>query len=826
MLLRSKWNIVLGSLAILTAFALVDGISQPADAQTTLISFEQSEDASFVPTLIPDPAPLGVRDPDFYFIGFAGGPDTGYQDNLDPGNTTGPIADAPLNSSNGGAVVNWGVASFDPTPSTLSQEARNTGTWFIDDGPGGLDIQLGTVSTCIGAPASCAPSPVSGNQYAGFGGLMEGGQGYKYAGVMDLDNTQDFQIDSFWYANRGNGPPRLQVEYYATDDTTLLGVNTFAEGTDMRDDAGEPTVATWGDRWIGVAENFDPKFQQFTPTAQFQGVALGKVIFRSFSDGHRTEIPFFDNLWNGDVPSAHAPDGPGGHGVFFLDDILITAGGAAFNPNGYTRISFESDTNGPEAIGLCQDCAGGFPDADGALLGQVFNMSNGVVTSITNNAFANADLKINHGPGGQGTAAPGLNSAAGQYSDTEPDPVHGYQFLLSQAGANGNHSVTIDLENGPGYSFEGLWYANRGSAPPRVRIEYYDLNENLIGENSWSKPNEDTAISNGVGLGQFDGHRPEFQFLEVPDGSVFKGVAVSKITIISEAPNPASQSATFSVDDILLKAGGSAFVEPGDFRISFEASEGFSDTAGDTITGAVPAGIVSSWSSSGSGSAEWQIDEGQADGEGFPEDDDPVSGEQFGLSRPIGNGEHIVEMDLVNAANLALDSFFYAYRGSSPHDLTVEYFDLNEVSLGTDVYNGGVDPNDPDDGLSQPGFLPSFEKVTPTASFLNKALSKVIFTSAHTLGLGAAFALDDIVLSTVTFLDGDFNLDGTVDGLDFLEWQRTGGTPAELTDWQTNYGMTLPLAASSTAVPEPTSVTLLLLGLAVIGRRTRRPSVH
>jgi hypothetical protein len=72
-----------------------------------------------------------------------------------------------------------------------------------------------------------------------------------------------------------------------------------------------------------------------------------------------------------------------------------------------------------------------------------------------------------------------------------------------------------------------------------------------------------------------------------------------------------------------------------------------------------------------------------------------------------------------------------------------------------------------------------------------------------------------VATSPVTPGPGDLNMDGTVDGLDFLEWQRTGGTPAGLTAWQTNDGITSLLAAASTAVPEPTSVTLWLLGLVV-----------
>ena len=172
MLSRFKWNIVLGSLAILTACALVDGLSQPAFAQTTLISFEQAEGFP-APTLVPDMAPGGIRDPLWNFTGFAGGTNTGYA--AHPG---GAVPDKPLFPTNGGAVTNWGVASQDFDPGTPSNEARQVGSWFIDDGPGGIDLMSGTVPTCLGAPATCNPAPVSGDQMATFGFGMEGGVGY------------------------------------------------------------------------------------------------------------------------------------------------------------------------------------------------------------------------------------------------------------------------------------------------------------------------------------------------------------------------------------------------------------------------------------------------------------------------------------------------------------------------------------------------------------------------------------------------------------------------------------------------------------------------
>jgi len=66
---------------------------------------------------------------------------------------------------------------------------------------------------------------------------------------------------------------------------------------------------------------------------------------------------------------------------------------------------------------------------------------------------------------------------------------------------------------------------------------------------------------------------------------------------------------------------------------------------------------------------------------------------------------------------------------------------------------------------------------------------------------------------------GDFNFDGIVDGVDFLEWQRGFGTIYDSTDlanWTANYGTVAPLAVVSAAVPEPTTCILLMLGTAAM----------
>ena len=66
---------------------------------------------------------------------------------------------------------------------------------------------------------------------------------------------------------------------------------------------------------------------------------------------------------------------------------------------------------------------------------------------------------------------------------------------------------------------------------------------------------------------------------------------------------------------------------------------------------------------------------------------------------------------------------------------------------------------------------------------------------------------------------GDFNGNGTVDGSDFLYWQR-GFSPrplsqSDLTDWQDEYGLPVVAASSVSSVPEPTTavIVLAMLGL-------------
>lgn len=73
-------------------------------------------------------------------------------------------------------------------------------------------------------------------------------------------------------------------------------------------------------------------------------------------------------------------------------------------------------------------------------------------------------------------------------------------------------------------------------------------------------------------------------------------------------------------------------------------------------------------------------------------------------------------------------------------------------------------------------------------------------------------------------LAGDFDMDGDVDGNDFLVWQRNTAV-GSLTDWQNNYGMPS-LTAAVGAVPEPGSLLLLsAAALSLIGLRRKSISM-
>jgi hypothetical protein len=93
-------------------------------------------------------------------------------------------------------------------------------------------------------------------------------------------------------------------------------------------------------------------------------------------------------------------------------------------------------------------------------------------------------------------------------------------------------------------------------------------------------------------------------------------------------------------------------------------------------------------------------------------------------------------------------------------------------------------------------------------------------SAAEIQTLGAADA-DGIVNLT-----GDFNLDGAVDGADYVVWRKTGGPPQAYTAWRSNFGVNIATGASGPespgSVPEPATAAVIWLAVAGCWAAVRR----
>ena len=83
-------------------------------------------------------------------------------------------------------------------------------------------------------------------------------------------------------------------------------------------------------------------------------------------------------------------------------------------------------------------------------------------------------------------------------------------------------------------------------------------------------------------------------------------------------------------------------------------------------------------------------------------------------------------------------------------------------------------------------------------------------------------------LSLLVSIPGDFNLDGVVNGNDYVVWRKTGGTSGEYDVWCANFGRAAGMGSGAglgelASVPEPATALLIVCGvLAFVGHRFRR----
>jgi hypothetical protein len=95
-------------------------------------------------------------------------------------------------------------------------------------------------------------------------------------------------------------------------------------------------------------------------------------------------------------------------------------------------------------------------------------------------------------------------------------------------------------------------------------------------------------------------------------------------------------------------------------------------------------------------------------------------------------------------------------------------------------------------------------------------------------GLGNTFTYNiaprtlALLLIPAAILDGDFNGDGTVDAADYVVWRKTDGTQASFNLWRANFGRSLPGGGAGGAVPEPSTVSLVLLAILTMHARFSR----
>ncbi|TWU27401.1 virginiamycin B lyase family protein [Bythopirellula polymerisocia] len=128
-------------------------------------------------------------------------------------------------------------------------------------------------------------------------------------------------------------------------------------------------------------------------------------------------------------------------------------------------------------------------------------------------------------------------------------------------------------------------------------------------------------------------------------------------------------------------------------------------------------------------------------------------------------------------------------------------------------------------GAFEPVVGNSFEVLTAVGGVLGTFTDVVLPSLEAGLSWSLLYEPNAVLLSVVDVVNGDFDLDGDIDGRDFLVWQR-GGSPnpfssGDLALWQTEYNGGL-LAATSVAVPEPASWVLLLAAACLLLRIGKR----
>lgn len=201
----------------------------------------------------------------------------------------------------------------------------------------------------------------------------------------------------------------------------------------------------------------------------------------------------------------------------------------------------------------------------------------------------------------------------------------------------------------------------------------------------------------------------------------------------------------------------------------------------------------------------------------------------FDLDQDPATGFNVAALGVIGS-DFGYQTDFPFAQGSGPNQ-----FNLGLSITGGPLSNGGAlifpfwnDSNGPQ-GTQMEWAVPldaviQFPPVLggPTPAFSDPTFNFVVYTD---LGLQDVTDVITYTLATPPTKDGDFDLDGDVDGADFLKWQRELGgalTAADLAKWKANFGAASMGAAG--AVPEPASGMVALaaaFGLTLATRRAK-----
>jgi hypothetical protein len=129
------------------------------------------------------------------------------------------------------------------------------------------------------------------------------------------------------------------------------------------------------------------------------------------------------------------------------------------------------------------------------------------------------------------------------------------------------------------------------------------------------------------------------------------------------------------------------------------------------------------------------------------------------------------------------------------------------------------------DGKLNVSFINGFSPV-PGNSFdiLDWTTQTGIFSNVQLAPLANGLAWDTsqfysagIISVASAALSGDYNLNGVVDAADYVVWRKNAGSPQDYTTWRAHFGQPNGSGNSmaAAAVPEPTSITLLVVALLI-----------